>query len=150
MGSGKQKRGLTTVCISLLILWRILFSYRSYCDNLGYNPLSAADFGKIMKNVFPNMKARRLGMRGKSKYPFILMNRSTKFSYAFICLCFTLFFLHSLQIVSKLVDVVSQLMTYSSAIQVPRFEEADHVFLLLAMSDISLSSYRNKLFLIQL
>lgn len=22
-----------------------------------------------MKNVFPNMKARRLGMRGKSKYP---------------------------------------------------------------------------------
>lgn len=43
---------------------------RSYCDNLGYNPLSAADFGKIMKNVFPNMKARRLGMRGKSKYPF--------------------------------------------------------------------------------
>lgn len=58
----------------LLILWWILFSYRSYCDNLGYNPLSAADFGKIMKNVFPNMKARRLGMRGKSKYPLILMN----------------------------------------------------------------------------
>ncbi|XP_014845104.1 PREDICTED: DNA-binding protein RFX5-like isoform X4 [Poecilia mexicana] len=44
--------------------------YKSYCDNLGYNPLSAADFGKIMKNVFPNMKARRLGMRGKSKYPY--------------------------------------------------------------------------------
>lgn len=42
---------------------------RSYCDNLGYHALSAADFGKIMKNVFPNMKARRLGMRGKSKYP---------------------------------------------------------------------------------
>nr|XP_023672898.1 DNA-binding protein RFX7-like isoform X1 [Paramormyrops kingsleyae] len=42
--------------------------YKSYCDNLGYHPLSAADFGKIMKNVFPNMKARRLGMRGKSKY----------------------------------------------------------------------------------
>lgn len=49
----------------------MLFSCRSYCDNLGYNPLSAADFGKIMKNVFPNMKARRLGMRGKSKYPLI-------------------------------------------------------------------------------
>nr|XP_020640543.1 DNA-binding protein RFX7 [Pogona vitticeps] len=42
--------------------------YKSYCDNLGYHPLSAADFGKIMKNVFPNMKARRLGTRGKSKY----------------------------------------------------------------------------------
>lgn len=51
---------------------RALLSSRSYCDNLGYNPLSAADFGKIMKNVFPNMKARRLGMRGKSKYPFTL------------------------------------------------------------------------------
>lgn len=46
-----------------------VLSCRSYCDNLGYHPLSAADFGKIMKNVFPNMKARRLGMRGKSKYP---------------------------------------------------------------------------------
>ncbi|CAL8243248.1 unnamed protein product [Lota lota] len=43
--------------------------YKSYCDNLNYHPLSAADFGKMMKNVFPNMKARRLGMRGKSKYP---------------------------------------------------------------------------------
>ncbi|XP_059387504.1 DNA-binding protein RFX7 [Carassius carassius] len=42
--------------------------YKSYCDSLGYHALSAADFGKIMKNVFPNMKARRLGMRGKSKY----------------------------------------------------------------------------------
>ncbi|XP_032415876.1 DNA-binding protein RFX7 isoform X1 [Xiphophorus hellerii] len=42
--------------------------YKSFCDNLNYHPLSAADFGKMMKNVFPNMKARRLGMRGKSKY----------------------------------------------------------------------------------
>eukprot|EP00062_Callorhinchus_milii_P002319 gi/632938386/ref/XP_007904764.1/ PREDICTED: DNA-binding protein RFX7 [Callorhinchus milii] len=42
--------------------------YKGYCDNLGYHSLSAADFGKIMKNVFPNMKARRLGTRGKSKY----------------------------------------------------------------------------------
>uniref|UniRef100_H3CVA5 Regulatory factor X7a n=1 Tax=Tetraodon nigroviridis TaxID=99883 RepID=H3CVA5_TETNG len=41
--------------------------YKSFCDNLNYHPLSAADFGKMMKNVFPNMKARRLGMRGKSK-----------------------------------------------------------------------------------
>lgn len=46
-----------------------VLSSRSFCDNLSYHPLSAADFGKMMKNVFPNMKARRLGMRGKSKYP---------------------------------------------------------------------------------
>ncbi|KAF3686408.1 DNA-binding protein RFX7 Regulatory factor X 7 Regulatory factor X domain-containing protein 2 [Channa argus] len=45
--------------------------YKSFCDNLNYHPLSAADFGKMMKNVFPNMKARRLGMRGKSKYPLV-------------------------------------------------------------------------------
>ncbi|NXL27589.1 RFX7 protein, partial [Glaucidium brasilianum] len=53
--------------------------YKSYCDNLGYHPLSAADFGKIMKNVFPNMKARRLGTRGKSKYPLLEL-----FSKAFV------------------------------------------------------------------
>lgn len=46
---------------------------RSYCDSLGYHALSAADFGKIMKNVFPTMKARRLGMRGKSKYPSLFV-----------------------------------------------------------------------------
>uniref|UniRef100_A0A3P9C8A3 Regulatory factor X7a n=1 Tax=Maylandia zebra TaxID=106582 RepID=A0A3P9C8A3_9CICH len=51
--------------------------YKSFCDNLNYHPLSAADFGKMMKNVFPNMKARRLGMRGKSKYP--LLERSRPF-----------------------------------------------------------------------
>lgn len=48
-----------------------VMSSRSFCDNLNYHPLSAADFGKMMKNVFPNMKARRLGMRGKSKYPWL-------------------------------------------------------------------------------
>lgn len=76
---GEQKRGLTYSLYYLIIL----LSCRSYCDNLGYNPLSAADFGKIMKNVFPNMKARRLGMRGKSKYPLILI--TTKSSCVFMC-----------------------------------------------------------------
>lgn len=58
---------LLSVCLSASVVLFVCF--RSYCDNLCYHPLSAADFGKIMKNVFPNMKARRLGMRGKSKYP---------------------------------------------------------------------------------
>lgn len=75
---GAEAVVLTFTMCCHLILWRVLFFCRSYCDNLGYNPLSAADFGKIMKNVFPNMKARRLGMRGKSKYPFTLMSLSTK------------------------------------------------------------------------
>lgn len=55
----------------LIKLLSSVLSSRSFCDNLSYHPLSAADFGKMMKNVFPNMKARRLGMRGKSKYPWL-------------------------------------------------------------------------------
>ena len=31
-------------------------------------PLSTADFGKVMKQVFPNVRPRRLGMRGQSRY----------------------------------------------------------------------------------
>eukprot|EP00795_Rhopilema_esculentum_P003622 gene3622-14856_t len=41
--------------------------YRSYCESLGANrTLSAPDFGKIIKCVFPKVKARRLGTRGNS------------------------------------------------------------------------------------
>ncbi|KAG7457621.1 hypothetical protein MATL_G00229260 [Megalops atlanticus] len=45
-------------------------AYKRYCDNLQYRPLSAANFGKIIRDIFPNIKARRLGGRGQSKYPF--------------------------------------------------------------------------------
>ncbi|PIO30752.1 hypothetical protein AB205_0004100, partial [Aquarana catesbeiana] len=51
--------------------------YKSYCDNLGYHPLSAADFGKIMKNVFPNMKARLKGITQTSA--FVPMSESNAF-----------------------------------------------------------------------
>ncbi|XP_071140192.1 uncharacterized protein [Mytilus edulis] len=42
--------------------------YRSYCENHDIKPLSTADFGKLMKSVFPNVKPRRLGQRGQSRY----------------------------------------------------------------------------------
>ncbi|XP_064596331.1 mucin-2-like [Liolophura sinensis] len=42
--------------------------YRLYCENHGLKCLSTADFGKVMKCVFPNIKPRRLGQRGQSKY----------------------------------------------------------------------------------
>ncbi|XP_035670078.1 DNA-binding protein RFX7-like [Branchiostoma floridae] len=42
--------------------------YKTYCDNMKYRNLSPADFGKMMKMAFPNLKARRLGTRGNSKY----------------------------------------------------------------------------------
>ncbi|KAK6327488.1 hypothetical protein J4Q44_G00031330 [Coregonus suidteri] len=47
-------------------------TYKRYCENLQHRPLSAANFGKIIRDIFPNIKARRLGGRGQSKYPFSL------------------------------------------------------------------------------
>ncbi|NXU79555.1 RFX5 protein, partial [Oreotrochilus melanogaster] len=43
-------------------------AYRRYCDKLCSRPLSTANFGKIIREIFPNIKARRLGGRGQSKY----------------------------------------------------------------------------------
>ncbi|XP_035755018.1 DNA-binding protein RFX5, partial [Egretta garzetta] len=46
-------------------------AYKRYCDNLCCRPLSTANFGKIIREIFPNIKARRLGGRGQSKYPSV-------------------------------------------------------------------------------
>jgi hypothetical protein len=46
-----------------------MFVCRLYCDTHNLKPLSTADFGKLMKSVFPNVKPRRLGQRGQSRYP---------------------------------------------------------------------------------
>ena len=45
--------------------------YRQYCEQHELRPLCNADFGKVMKQVFPDINTRRLGQRGQSKYPFI-------------------------------------------------------------------------------
>lgn len=43
--------------------------YKAHCESVNaVRVLSAPDFGKIIKCVFPNVKARRLGTRGNSKY----------------------------------------------------------------------------------
>ncbi|XP_054710245.1 LOW QUALITY PROTEIN: DNA-binding protein RFX7-like [Uloborus diversus] len=42
--------------------------YQSYCHITGTEPLCAADFGKVMKQIFPSVKPRRLGTRGNSRY----------------------------------------------------------------------------------
>lgn len=48
--------------------------FRAHCESMNAaRTLSAPDFGKIIKCVFPRVKARRLGTRGNSKYPFILV-----------------------------------------------------------------------------
>ncbi|KAM8794374.1 DNA-binding protein RFX5 [Eudromia elegans] len=52
-------------------------AYKRYCDNLCCHPLSAANFGKIIREIFPNIKARRLGGRGQSKYCYSGIRRKT-------------------------------------------------------------------------
>ncbi|KAM6229106.1 DNA-binding protein RFX5 isoform 1-T1 [Spheniscus humboldti] len=52
-------------------------AYKRYCDNLSYRPLSTANFGKIIREIFPNIKARRLGGRGQSKYCYSGIRRKT-------------------------------------------------------------------------
>ncbi|NWS77990.1 RFX5 protein, partial [Crotophaga sulcirostris] len=52
-------------------------AYKRYCDNLCCRPLSAANFGKIIREIFPNIKARRLGGRGQSKYPCVGIRTKT-------------------------------------------------------------------------
>lgn len=49
--------------------------YEQYCDKNTIKPLSQADFGKVMKQVFPKVRARRLGQRGNSKYCYSGLRR---------------------------------------------------------------------------
>lgn len=55
---------------------------RKHCENLQQRPLSAANFGKIIRDIFPNIKARRLGGRGQSKYPLSITGRPAVSLYA--------------------------------------------------------------------
>ncbi|XP_075418117.1 DNA-binding protein RFX5 [Tenrec ecaudatus] len=53
-------------------------AYRKYCESLaGCRPLSTANFGKIIREIFPDIKARRLGGRGQSKYCYSGIRRKT-------------------------------------------------------------------------
>ncbi|KAI8046127.1 hypothetical protein M5D96_002327 [Drosophila gunungcola] len=52
--------------------------YIAYCERLSIKPLSTADFGKVMKQVFPDVRPRRLGTRGNSRYCYAAMRKTTK------------------------------------------------------------------------
>ncbi|XP_059622710.1 uncharacterized protein LOC132265926 [Phlebotomus argentipes] len=54
--------------------------YIEYCTRSTIKPLSTADFGKVMKQVFPNVRPRRLGTRGHSRYCYSAMRKATKLS----------------------------------------------------------------------
>ncbi|CAG0900724.1 unnamed protein product [Cyprideis torosa] len=42
--------------------------YSEFCTRVRCKALSTADFGKVMKQVYPGVKPRRLGVRGHSRY----------------------------------------------------------------------------------
>jgi RFX DNA-binding domain len=50
----------------------------AYCTRCDIKPLSTADFGKVMKQVFPGIRPRRLGTRGNSRYCYAAMRKATK------------------------------------------------------------------------
>ncbi|XP_072390545.1 uncharacterized protein [Diabrotica undecimpunctata] len=52
--------------------------YHNYCANNTIKSLSQADFGKVMKQVYPKIRARRLGTRGNSRYCYSGLRRCTK------------------------------------------------------------------------
>uniref|UniRef100_A0A1A9WJD0 RFX-type winged-helix domain-containing protein n=1 Tax=Glossina brevipalpis TaxID=37001 RepID=A0A1A9WJD0_9MUSC len=52
--------------------------YIVYCERLDIKPLSTADFGKVMKQVFPGIRPRRLGTRGHSRYCYAAMRKTSK------------------------------------------------------------------------
>jgi len=44
--------------------------YVSFCSSMNIEPVNAASFGKLIRSIFPNLKTRRLGTRGHSKYHY--------------------------------------------------------------------------------
>lgn len=50
----------------------------TFCGKINIKPLSTADFGKVMKQVFPDIRPRRLGTRGHSRYCYAAMRKATK------------------------------------------------------------------------
>lgn len=52
--------------------------YLKYCENVSMKPLSTADFGKVMKQVYPGVRPRRLGTRGNSRYCYSGMRNTCK------------------------------------------------------------------------
>ncbi|XP_023346916.1 DNA-binding protein RFX7 [Eurytemora carolleeae] len=52
--------------------------YLGYCGCNSIKPLSTADFGKVMKQVYPQVRPRRLGTRGNSRYCYAGLRKRIK------------------------------------------------------------------------
>lgn len=44
--------------------------YKIDCTSQDLTPVNSATFGKLLRVVFPDLKTRRLGVRGQSKYHY--------------------------------------------------------------------------------
>lgn len=49
---------------------QIYAAYVATCTELNLRPLNHASFGKLVRTCFPDIRTRRLGVRGKSKYHY--------------------------------------------------------------------------------
>ena len=49
---------------------RVYARYVSLCAAERLKPLNPASFGKLVRAVYPDIKTRRLGVRGQSKYHY--------------------------------------------------------------------------------
>ncbi|CAG4922964.1 unnamed protein product [Colias eurytheme] len=52
--------------------------YIAHCMSCNMKPLSTADFGKVMKQVYPTVRPRRLGTRGNSRYCYAGLRKKVK------------------------------------------------------------------------
>ena len=52
--------------------------YMEYCNANALKALSTADFGKVMKQVYPQVRPRRLGTRGNSRYCYAGLRKRVK------------------------------------------------------------------------
>ena len=55
------------VCIPRNVVY---FNYVDFCGRNGMQPVNAASFGKIIRQLFQNLTTRRLGTRGQSRYHY--------------------------------------------------------------------------------
>ena len=46
---------------------QVFSAYLACCELYGIKPVNAATFGKVLRTVFPDVRTRRIGMRGQSK-----------------------------------------------------------------------------------
>lgn len=55
------------VCIPRNVVY---FNYVDFCSKNGMQPVNAASFGKIIRQMFQSLTTRRLGTRGQSRYHY--------------------------------------------------------------------------------